>query len=74
MTNGVLSHADLPPYVLNLIIYYLIVKENFDAAIQVIKRRRLPPLLAQYIFQPSATIGNLSSGAGGGTKQPFTNK
>lgn len=74
MTNGVLSHADLPPYVLNLIIYYLIVKENFDAAIQVIKRRRLPPLLAQYIFQPSSTIGNLSSGAGGGTKQPFTNK
>jgi hypothetical protein len=72
MTNGILSHADLPPYILNLIIYYLIVKENFDAAIQVIKRRRVPPVLAQYIFQPAAAVGNVASGAG--AKLPFTMK
>jgi hypothetical protein len=69
MNNGVLTHGDLPPFILNLIVYYLIVKENFEAAIAVLKRRRVPPFLAQNIFQPAGAVGVTP-----GAKLPFNMK
>jgi hypothetical protein len=40
-SNGIV-HSDLPSYVLNLIIYYFLFKENYSSVINLIKHRRLP--------------------------------
>jgi hypothetical protein len=39
--NGIV-HSDLPSYVLNLVIYYFLYKENYSGVINLIKHRRLP--------------------------------
>lgn len=53
LTNGVIAHLDLPPFIFNLLLYYYVVKENYDVAINIIKRRKIPLYFVQNIFQPS---------------------
>jgi hypothetical protein len=50
ITNNNIIHNDLPPYIINLLIYYYMYKENYELAINIIKKRKLPALIAQTVF------------------------
>jgi hypothetical protein len=41
--NQNIENISLPSYLINLLIYYYLIKENFDTAIYLIKKRKLPP-------------------------------
>lgn len=53
--NGVVNHNDLPPFILNLLIYYFLAKENYEVATTIIKRRKLPFYFAQSLLSTSTT-------------------
>jgi ankyrin repeat protein len=50
ITNNIITHNDLQPYILNLLVYYYMFKENYEQAINVIKKRKIPLLIAQTFF------------------------
>jgi hypothetical protein len=51
LNNGVITHNDLPPFIFNLLIYYYIIKENYEVALNIIKRRKIPLYFVQNITQ-----------------------
>lgn len=42
-SNQNIENISLPSHLINLLIYYYLIKENFDHAVYLIKIRRLPP-------------------------------
>jgi ankyrin repeat protein len=46
LLNVNVNHSDLPPYVLNLLVYYYIVKENYEMALTILKYRKVSNLTA----------------------------
>lgn len=60
IVNGVITHDDLPPFILNLLIYYFLVKENYEGAIKIIKYRKLPLQFVPSIFINSSSKSSMS--------------
>ena len=45
--GSLINTTDLPPFVLNILVYYYIRKENLPVAIQILKTRRIPTMTSQ---------------------------
>jgi ankyrin repeat protein len=52
LLNVSVNHADLPPYILNLMVYYYLLKENYDMALSILKKRKISPLFPNAIAKP----------------------
>jgi ankyrin repeat protein len=52
LLNINVNHADLPPYILNLMVYYYLLKENYDMALSILKKRKISPLFPNPIAKP----------------------
>jgi len=60
-TNGnFINTNDLPPFVLNILVYYYIRKENTNVAIQILKNRRIPFNFIQHTQYVQSTQRKIS--------------
>ncbi len=55
--NQTIENISLPTYLINLLIYYYLIKEKFDTAVYLIKKRRLPP--GSFVFLLESTSKNM---------------
>lgn len=52
-TNSTTLQGDWPPYIMNLLIYYYMARENYEAALNLIKWRKMPNMFANTVIAPT---------------------